>query len=76
MCFYLFVANCTAGYKTVNDVTSVCEECPRGEYQADKWQESCDSCPSGETTEFTARTSQDDCIGKLTYTLMSGLRLV
>ncbi len=65
---HFYSANCSAGYYR-NVSTNMCNPCPYGEYQTDKWQDQCISCmPIGTklySTNITGASSKDECIGML-----------
>ncbi|XP_013070411.2 uncharacterized protein LOC106057644 isoform X3 [Biomphalaria glabrata] len=54
------VLNCVEGFRT-NQVTQMCEACPKGSYQDKKYQDTCIPCPPDQSTKTSASTKSSDC---------------
>ena len=56
-------ANCSAGtYR--NASSNTCEDCPRGTYEGDKWQETCSGTCLDPKTTVGGAVSVDECLCK------------
>lgn len=56
------IRNCTTPGQYRDAASNLCKECPRGQWQDTKWQDSCKNCPVGKTTRYTGTTTQADCL--------------
>ncbi|XP_028404268.1 receptor tyrosine-protein kinase let-23-like isoform X2 [Dendronephthya gigantea] len=54
-------AVCTAGHYH-NNVTKICDPCPRNTYQPLQRQFNCTACPQGTVTQFRGTTSFEKCL--------------
>ncbi|XP_070186693.1 uncharacterized protein [Littorina saxatilis] len=55
------VRNCTVMGQYRDAADNVCRECPRGQWQNQKWQTFCYSCDVGLTTEYTGASDPAAC---------------
>ncbi|XP_060063970.1 uncharacterized protein LOC132544399 [Ylistrum balloti] len=58
---FCFIANCTVPGEYRNPDENLCQPCPRGQYQDQKWQDSCEQCPENYTTFSVGAVSRDQC---------------
>ena len=56
--------NCTVPGQYRDAGENVCRDCPRGQWQNQKWQTSCSSCNVGLTTRYTGTSNPADCLCK------------
>lgn len=56
--------NCTLPGQYRDAAENVCRDCPRGQWQNQKWQTSCNSCNVGLTTRYTGTSNPADCLCK------------
>ncbi|XP_025115185.1 proprotein convertase subtilisin/kexin type 5-like [Pomacea canaliculata] len=55
------IRNCSLPGQYRDPLANECRDCPRGQWQDQKWQTGCMSCPPGTTTHTQAATSEQDC---------------
>lgn len=59
-----FPGNCTVPGQYRDAGENVCRDCPRGQWQNQKWQTSCIDCNVGLTTRYTGTSDPANCLCK------------
>ncbi|XP_070186674.1 uncharacterized protein [Littorina saxatilis] len=55
------IRNCTVMGQYRDMADNVCRDCPRGQWQNQKWQTTCQDCNVGLTTRYTGTSNRSEC---------------